>query len=117
MSLPLSRGKLVRLPDLIMTGATDSNVIDADEFGKYNAITIFGPAALVGTATLQVGKDDTTGATFVTLQSPAGTDVAIAAGKAITIAPPCFPQMRVHSTASETVTFTVWGRLVSVTSP
>lgn len=118
MSLPLTRSKMVLIGTFTFSAATASNVIDADEFGKFGAVTIIGPSgALVGTVTLQVGLDDTSGATFATLQSPAGTDVAIASGKAITLVPLCGPQFRLSSTAAETAVFNVWGRLASVSGP
>lgn len=120
MSLPLETSKISNLGTLtIASGQTDSAVLDADTFRKYEALTIMGPAALTGTVTVQVGTTDASSPTFVTLQSPPGTDVAIAAAKAITISPPCFPQFRMHSTGAEGAdrTFVIWGRLASVTSP
>lgn len=120
MTLPLERSKVVFLGTISIPNAgTDSPVIDADAFGKFEAITIMAPAALTGTVTVQVGTTDAAAPTFVTLQSPPGTDVAIAAAKAFTISPPCFPQFRMHSSGAEGAQrdFNVWARLASVTSP
>lgn len=115
--MALIRSKMVRLTDLVFSGAGDSNAIDADEFGKYSALTIMGPSgALAGVVTVTVARDDSAAPTYATLQSPSGTDLAIASGKAITIAPPCFPALRLHSTVNENVTFVVWGKLAVVTS-
>lgn len=120
MSLPLERAKVVNLGTLsIPNGGTDSPVLDADVFGKFEAITVMAPATLTGTITVQVGVLDIVNPTFDTLQSPPGTDVAIAASKAFTISPPCFPQFRLHSSGAEAAQrdFQIWARLASVTSP
>lgn len=114
MTLPLERAKVVFLGTIsIPNGGTDSPVIDADLYGPFESITIMAPATLTGTVTVQVGTTDAaSGATFVTLQSPPGTDVAIAAGKAFSITPPNFPQFRMHSSGAEAAQrdFNVWAR-------
>lgn|SRR5512135_715977 len=121
MTLPLERKKIVFLGTLSIPNAgTDSPVLDADVFGQFEAITVFAPATVTGTITVQVGIDDANPASaFDTLQSPPGTDVALAGAKAITISPPCFPQFRIHSSAAEAAQrdFKVWARYASVTSP
>ena len=94
----------------IAPGATVSNEIGADELRSCRAMSIQAPDTLTGTVTATSGNDDIDTATFATIQSPPGTDVALAADKTtvFTIAP--FPRFRLKSSIAEASarTFTAW---------
>lgn len=68
--------------------------------GSLVAMTIFTPSALTGTITMQVRSTEASG-TPVTLQSPAGTDIEFAAGKAVPVHVGSFRDFRLHSSGSE----------------
>lgn len=68
-------------------------------FDDALGLEIYAPASLDGTCTLEV-EPSSTGTSFVTQQS-GGSDVTIPAGKATTISPVAFRQMRIVSAASE----------------
>lgn len=108
---------------IIANAATASGLLSADQFGRYESLTIYAPAALTGTVTLQVlgdpDADETDGASWRALQSPPGTDITVPAGKAITISPLNALAIRLLSSGSEGAerTFRVTGRLQRVASP
>lgn len=87
------------LPSLVIpNGTSTSNALGQileDSWG----LTIYTPAALTGTISVEVEPTDT-GTNFVTLQS-GGTDVTLPAGKATVINPIPFRQIRVTSNAAE----------------
>lgn len=125
MTIDLKLQRVVELTSLVFTVASDpnaSNRIDADEFGKFDAITIGTlESTLTGTAItvevlLDASADETADASWSTLQSPAGTDIEIAAGKAVTIKPPCALALRLKSNDDEASdrTFQVTGRMSRV---
>ncbi len=80
-------------------GTTSEEFSDARGLGSMAALTIMGPAALTGTVKLEVS--DVVGGTFRTLQSPAGTDVSIAAAKAVTIPAFSCATLRLKSSGAE----------------
>jgi hypothetical protein len=88
------------LPDMtILNGATDSNALLAStSYRTASSFELFGPAALTGTVTVQV---DSGSGVYKTLQSPPGTDVAIAATKSIVVLYNGWVGMRLHSDAAE----------------
>lgn len=97
----------------IPSGQSNSDVMDSDDFGRCESICIMvQESALTGVCTVEVGSTKE-GDNFSTLQSPSGTDVAIAADKAIQILAPGFPSFRIHSagTEAEDRTFIVWGKV------
>lgn len=80
----------------------NSNVLAASELPKHGTLTFYGPAAAAGTLTIQISCD--AGSTFNTLQSPPGTDVTIAATKAIVLDTGeriGFDQLRIHSSSAD----------------
>jgi hypothetical protein len=96
----------------ILAGASDSNVITRDDFGRSKALSIACLAgALTGVCTVQINSERDGSGTWATLQSPPGTDVAIAAGKAIMILSVPFGALRIHSAGTELAQrdFSVWG--------
>lgn len=97
----------------IANGQTASSRLTRDQINNMRNISIQAPAALTGVVTLQTGDSDSDSATFVTVQSPPGTDVAIAAGKAIPLTEIPFPTLRLNSTLAEAAdrVFTVWGEV------
>lgn len=99
----MSNTRVSNLPPLVIpNGGTDSNALAAKDYGDAVEITIYSPATITGTITVQVSPNDppsTTG--FVTLQSPPGTDIAVAASKAITIVAYSYKQLRIHSSGAE----------------
>lgn len=125
MTISLQDHRVIPLTDLVFTVASDdnaSNHIDADEFGKFEAITIgTRESTLTGTITVAVlldpDLDETADASWVTLQS-GGVDIEISAGKAVTITPPACLALRLESSGSEGAdrTFEVVGRLQRVAS-
>lgn len=92
----------------ILSGATDSAALSTVltngatrvALGSAVGLVFYGPAALTGTATLQVVGTDG-GTNWLTLQNPPGTDVALAAAKATFV--PCggFCDLRIHSGSAE----------------
>jgi hypothetical protein len=66
--------------------------------GQATGITIYAPAALTGTITIEVQPYGD--ATWRTLQS-GGADITLAATKAVVISPPAFADLRLHSSGAE----------------
>ena len=67
--------------------------------GSCVSFTVFCPAALTGSVTMQV-KPTPASASWTTLQS-GGADIAFAAGKAVNISNVPFGDFRLHSNAAE----------------
>lgn len=84
-------------PIIIASGTSTGNAVGT--FDDANALTIFSPATLTGTITVEV-EPSSTGTTFVALQS-GGSDVTIPAGKATVLNKVGWRQMRLTSGASE----------------
>jgi hypothetical protein len=125
MTISLNYHKVQQLTSLVFTVATDDNAtnyLTADEIGKYDALMIVcDEAALTGTVTLAVIKDlanddETADVSWATLQSPPGTDVAIAADKAVVVTDLPAAAIRLESSAAEAAdrTFFVYGLLATV---
>lgn|SRR6266853_2664540 len=89
----------------IANGGTDSNIVVGTDgrvgFGSSHGITIWAPAALTGVITVLVSYLLTPTVEFDTLQLTPGTDVTIAAGKAVVIPHPGFYALRLHSASAE----------------
>lgn len=82
---------------VIVNASSYSNAISV--FDDATALTIFSPASLTGTVTIET-EPSSTGTNFVTLQS-GGTDVTLSAGKATVLNKVGWRQMRLASNASE----------------
>lgn len=88
----------------ILNGAANSPALTSLQFGRVGlgmaaGITIYGPAAVDGVITVEVLPYGDS--TWRTLQS-GGTDVTIAAGKAVVISPPAFADLRLHGSVNQT---------------
>lgn len=66
--------------------------------GSAISVSITGPVALTGACTLQVSPD---GVNWSTMQTPAGADVACAAGKTIPVEVVAGIDLRIHSAGVE----------------
>jgi len=106
------------LTDLLFDVSVDDNAtnyLTADDFAQFDAIMIVGPATLTGTITLATindpASDETQDASWVTVESPPGTDIAIAADKAIVLTHLPFVAIRLESdgTEGDDRTFRVYG--------
>lgn len=90
---------------VIAAGAQQSNgtsyraTEDNGELDDADAVLIMAPDALTGTLTVQCGPN--ADGNFVVLQSPPGTDITLAAGKAIVITDVPYPKIAVISAAAE----------------
>jgi hypothetical protein len=83
----------------IPNGGTDTPAYAEPRLiGAAAAITVVAPAALTGVCTIQI--DDGSG-NFRTAQSPPGTDIALAAGKAVVLPPAAMTNFRIHSAGAE----------------
>lgn len=91
----------------IPNGGTDSPTLSAAlgsasaakvALGSAINVSIAGPAALTGVASLQVSPD---GALWTTMQKPDGTDVNCAAGKTIPVDVVAGVDLKIHSTLAE----------------
>lgn len=68
--------------------------------GSLVQMVIQAPSALTGAVTIQVvGTEGSS--SWVTLQSPAGTDIPIAASKAVIVNAGAFRDLRLHSASAE----------------
>ena len=97
---------VIQLESLVISsGSTASNALDIN--GR-EAIGIGAPSTVSSTITVMV--DQTGSTSWVTLQSPPGTDVEIAEGKAIVLTAIPFPRIQLQSSTGEvgTRTFYVW---------
>jgi hypothetical protein len=104
----------VRLPDLVIAAAgTTSNAIGASWLKHLRSVTLFGPAALTGTVTVEtsaVNGDSAVTGDYRNQQS-AGADVTVAADKAVTLSVIAARGLRVVSGSAEAAerTFQVVG--------
>lgn len=92
----------VNLPTLVIAnGGTESDALDYQDLRHVESLTIFGPSALTGVATVEVAPTRTpVAADWVALQS-GGADVTITADKATTIHPGVAQALRIVSSAAE----------------
>lgn len=108
----IATGRTVLIATLtIESAATDSEIVTADQLAQFSGIEIHS-ANSAHTGTITVEKQSRVNVNdFRTLQSPPGTDVAIAADKVIAITQLGGPGLRLHSSGAEgaTRTFYVWG--------
>lgn len=91
------------LPAIVIVSASSVGNAIA-QFDDATALTIYSPAALTGSITVET-EPTSTGTNFVTLQS-GGSDVTIPAGKATVLNKVGWRQMRLVSAASEGATRT-----------
>ena len=90
--------RTVALDNLVIANSgTTSNALTANDLKFVEGVTIFGPSALTGTATVQVSYD---GTNFLALQS-GGADVTVTAAKALSINPLAAKGLRVVSGSAE----------------
>jgi hypothetical protein len=99
----------------IAQAATVSDEIGWNQLRNCRAMSIVAPETLTGTITAEtadVAPDEVTGGspTWVTVQSPPGTDVTIEAGKATVLTVTPFPRFRLKSAIAEAGprTFVLW---------
>jgi len=92
-----------RIPDLVIRQGETASAPLAREAHRYADSFTIGclAAALTGTVTVEISLDD--GENYHGFQSPPGTDVAIAATKAITILAPAWTHIRVKSSSAEAI--------------
>lgn len=113
ISLSQQTGAIQTLTSFTFSAGTRSNNINFDEFGEFEEIMIVAPASVTGTITVEINRDptadETNDAQWATFQSPSGTDVSIAADKAIQIHRPAAYALRLSSTLSTSDVFTVFG--------
>ena len=89
---------VVNLPDLVIANAgTVSGAIGSLE--DADTITIYAPAALTGTVTIQI-EPTAAGTDWIDLTS-GGSDVTIGAGNAVVVGDISFRQIRLSSGAAE----------------
>ncbi len=92
----------------IANSADTSDSIKAEVFQRQGCVglNIQAPATLDGTQlTVQISLDG--GTTFADWQSPPGTDITVAQGKAITVAFSGWDELRVKSNSAETPARTI----------
>lgn len=97
----------------IPAAGSNSNELSSIAYHSCVAISIHAPATLTGAITLESADEDVDGATFDTVQSPPGTDIAVAAGKSIVLTDKPWPRIRLHSAGVEAAerVFAVWGEV------
>ena len=98
----------------IPNGGTDSNWLTKADFGRCRSLSIqCTAAALTGICTVVTNTAEDQSGTTTTVQSPPGTDVAIAALKAVPLSGVPFCALRIHSAAAEGAqrVFEVWGEV------
>ncbi len=95
---------------VVPSGATTSNEVLLNPDMRAD-LTIYVPGTIDGTVTVEVA--DAIGGTFRTLQTLAGADVALAAGKAVPIGPVIAATLRIKegTTAAAARTFIVAGKM------
>ena len=97
----------------IANGGTASNVLSRDVFGRCRSLCLVSrDAALTAAVTLQTATAEDTPA-YKTVQSPPGTDVALAANKAVVVLAVPFNAIRVLSAGAEGAerNWDVWGEV------
>src|SRR6478736_5751807 len=96
----------------IPNGGTDSNEITRDDFGRCKSLSVQClAAALTATCVVQTNSEQDGSGTWTTVQSPPGTDTAIAALKSIILLGVPFGRLRIHSSGAEAGNraFQLWG--------
>ncbi len=80
----------------VASSGTQSNALDRDELIRQGCrgVTIQAPATLAEVATIQISLDG--GTVYADLQSPPGTDITVAAGKAIVIDFVAYDKLRIE---------------------
>jgi len=104
MSVAFEPGRISHLGTLtIANGAAASGVMLAKVYQGFSRLAIVGPAALTATCAVEVldlwTNDETDDANWRDYQEVPGTDVDVAADKAITILPPMAPAFRIKDQA------------------
>ena len=97
----------------IANGTADSNVLNRDDFGRCESFVLISQdAALTNVCTLECGNA-VSATNWATVQSPPGTDVTLAADKAVPVTAAPFPSLRIHSAGNEggARTWEVWGEI------
>lgn len=93
----------VLFPNLVIPqAATKSNAIDGALLAWQESITVYAPLSLAGVTSMQVSPksvSDSVDADYRTSQS-GGSDIAIAAGKAVTISELSFGAFRLSTTVA-----------------
>lgn len=93
----------------------DSTVLTRKDFGRCSSLEIACTAAgLTGTNTLQSNENEDGSGTWVTVQSPPGTDITFTALKAIVLLGVPYMALRVHSSVVNeggTKNFVVTGQI------
>lgn len=67
---------------VVASGGTGSNALPDGALYNRKSLTIIAPGTLPETANIEVDRGD---GSYAVLQSPAGTDIVIAAGKAVVL--------------------------------
>lgn len=83
-------------PLTVASSGTQSNAVDRDEIVRQGCrgVTIQAPGTLPEVATIQISLND--GTAYADWQSPPGTDITVAAGKAITIDFVAYDKLRIE---------------------
>jgi hypothetical protein len=91
----------VKLPDqTIVNAGQNSNVLGRSVLERMDSLTFLAPAVLAETVNIQVAnKDGAVDSDFKTLQS-GGADIAIAAGKAVTVTDLAAKEIRLRATVA-----------------
>lgn len=98
----------------IANGATDSNVLTKADFGRCRSLSIqCVSAALTTVCTLRTNSTEDVTGTWTTVQSPPGTDIAIAALKTVPVLGVPFAALRISGAGAEggIRIFEVWGEV------
>ena len=109
MSAPQYLGRLT-----IANGAAVSDEFSRDVFRSCRSICLVSnDAALTNVVSLQAYPMDDTATTPRTVQSPPGTDITLAAAKAVVLTALPFARIRLQSAGNEggTRTWDVWGEV------
>lgn len=109
MSSPQRLGQLI-----IPNGTAVSNEFNRDVYRNCRSIVLVSlDAALTNVVTLQAADEDVAPTVFRAVQSPPGTDITLAAVKAVVLTAMPFGRIRLSSAGNEaaTRTWTVWGEV------
>jgi hypothetical protein len=90
---------VVRQLTILNGAALSDQISDPRLLGEAASVTIIGPAALTNVCKVEVGEK--AAGTFGTMQNPSGTDVAIAAGKAVVLPPFGAGAIQIRSAGNE----------------
>lgn len=91
----------------IASAATESEVLDSEVFATVRALTFHAPAAWDGATPPKLQAQRRSDGAWVDVQSPPGTDITLAAGKAVTITSVAFAALRLLAAAAQTVERTI----------